>query len=341
MSRYTGKDRMIAALKGQYADRVPATVMFGPYVAKLAGSTLLDFFTDANKHAKSHVYAYGIFCPDSVTICGDVYLEAEVLGAKVEFFQDATPHLKSLILEDKADLGKLSIPDPKKDGRLCWYLEACERVSSELKDILVGAVTTGPWTLAAYLRGAERLILDTADDPDFVHRLLRFTTEYVKIWIAAVRETGVGVGLGEASASCSVISPKIYKAFIKPYHEEIINYFKQKKLYITLHICGYIDPIMEDVLDTGIGMISIDSPSSLRKLVGLSQGKAVIMGNVPTSLFAEGTKGEMEAAVKECIDIGAKGSKYILCSGCEIPINSRQENIGYFMEAANKYGAYK
>lgn len=341
MSTYTGKDRIVAALKGQYADRVPTTVMFGAYAAKLAGFTIPEFLTDAEKNAKSHVRACELFHPDTITISGDVYMDAEALGAKVEFPDDATPHLKTFVLEDRAKLGKLSTPDPKKVGRLCCYLEACERAKSEIKDIPVSGVSNGPWTLAGHLRGLERLILDTADDPDFVHKLMRFTTEWIKVWITTVRDTGIGVGMGEASASCSVISPKIYKTFIKPYHEEISNYFRERKLYISLHICGYIDPIMEDVLSTGIGMISIDSPSSLRKLVELSQGKVVIMGNVPTALFAEGTKAKMEAAVKECIDVAARGSRYVLCSGCEVPISSHEENISYFMEAANKYGCYK
>jgi uroporphyrinogen decarboxylase len=190
------------------------------------------------------------------------------------------------------------------------------------------------------LRGLERLIFDTVDDPGFVHELMEFTTALLKVWVAKVRETGVGVGMGEASASCSVISPRIYKAFIKPYHQEIIEYFKERKLHVGLHICGYSDPIMENVLETGIGMISIDSPSSLGKLVELARDRVVIMGNVPTALFAEGTKQQMEAAVKECVETAAKGSKYVLCSGCEIPLNSNKESVDWFMEAANKYGRY-
>ena len=341
MSNYTGRDRLVAALKGQYADRVPATVMFGPYAAKLAGYTLLEFHTDAGKNVKSHVCACETFHPDNTGISGDVYLEAEALGAQVEFSEDATPHIKNHVLEDKANLAKLSIPDPRKAERLCWYLEICERLKSEIPDMSWGGGTAGPWTLAANLRGLDSLIFDTVDDPNFVHELMRFNTELTKIWISAIRETGVGAGMGEASASCNVISPKIYRTFVKPYHEEIISYFKERKLHISLHICGYIDPIMEDVVDTGISMISIDSPSSLSKLVSLSQGKVVLMGNVKTTLFSEGTREEMEAAVRECIDIAAKGSKYILCSGCDIPIDSRQENISYFMEAAEKYGHYQ
>ncbi len=341
MDAYTGRDRIVAALKGQYVDRVPVAVMFGAYAAKLAGFTVLEFMTDAEKNVKSHVRSCESFHPDSITISGDVYMDAEAFGAKVEFSEHAVPHLKTFVLEHKARLEQLNIPEPKKVSRLCCYLEACERAKSEIKDIPVSGVSTGPWTLAANLRGLERLIFDTADDPDFVHNLMRFTTEWIKVWITTVRETGIGIGMGEASASCSVISPRLYKTFIKPYHEEIFNYFKERKLYISLHICGYIDPIMEDVLSTGVGMISIDSPSSLRKMVELSRGKVVVMGNVPTALFAEGTKEEMEAAVKECIDTAASASRYILCSGCEIPLTSREENIRYFMEATNKYGLCK
>ncbi len=338
MNAYTSKDRILAAIKGQYCDRVPVTVMFGAYVSRLAGFALSQFFTDAEKHAQAHILACEIFHPDTITICGDIYLEAEALGAKVEFEENAPPHLRTYILESKSELGKLNFPDPKKVSRLCWYLEACERSKSHITDVPISGVSSGPWTLAGNLRGLERLILDTMEDLDFVHRLMRFTTEWIKLWIATVRDTGVGLGMGEASASCSVISPKIYRTFVKPYHEEIFNYFKEKRLHVSLHICGYIDPIMEDILSTGVSMISIDSPSSLRKLVELSQGKVVVMGNVSTTLFAEGTKSEMERAVKECIDTAARGSKYILCSGCEIPLTARKENINHFMEAAIKYG---
>lgn len=340
MTAYTGKDRIVAAVKGQYSDRVPTTVMFGAYVAKLAGVTMLEFYTDAEKHAKSHVRAYEVFHPDTITLADDVYLEAQALGAKVEFPEDSTSHLATYVLEDKAKLGKLSIPEPNKDNRLGYYLEACERAISEIKDSSVSAGASGPWTLAADLRGLERLIFDTVDDPNFVHELMKLTTELVKLWGTKIREVGVGIGMGEASASCSVISPKIYRTFVKPYHREVAEYFKQRKVYIGLHICGYIDPIMEDIMDTGIGMISIDSPSSLGRLVELAQGRAVIMGNVPTALFAEGTKQQMEAAVKDCVDTAAKGSKYILCSGCDIPLNSRKEIVDWFMGAANKYGRY-
>ncbi len=341
MTEYTSRDRILAALKGTYADRVPVTIMFGPYVAKLAGYTMPEIFSDPEKHAKAHAAAYETFRVDAIGVNRVVYMEAESLGAKVAYSEETTPQLKTHVLEDKAVLAKLDIPDPQKNSRLKWYIQACTLAKAAIPGVAVSGSISGPWTLAANLRGLDTLIMDTMDDPDFVHDLMKFSVAYLKKWGLALRETGVGGGMGEASASCSVISPKIYKTFIQPYHREIFAYFKERKLNISVHICGYIDPIMEDLLDTGVRMISIDSISSLSKLKELSMGNVVIMGNVPPSLFADGTREQMEDAVKTCIDIGAKNSKYLLSSGCEIPFNSRRENIEYFMQAAEKYGSYE
>jgi uroporphyrinogen decarboxylase len=197
---------------------------------------------------------------------------------------------------------------------------------------------TGPWTIATGLRGAQEVILDTFDDPAFVQELMRFTTEVTKMLGSKIIETGLSLTMGEAASSCSLISPTIYQQFIKPHHQEIVNYFRQKKAGLSIHICGYIDPIMEDLLDLGIGALSLDSPSSLRKGVEIFQKKIVLVGNVATPLFVNGTKKEMEAAVKECIHVAALGGAYIVSSGCELPYDVTLDRVTFFMEAAREYG---
>ncbi|MCJ7685277.1 MAG: uroporphyrinogen decarboxylase family protein, partial [Desulfobacteraceae bacterium] len=93
--------------------------------------------------------------------------------------------------------------------------------------------------------------------------------------------------------------------------------------------------IMEHVIDTGINFISLDAPSSLRKFVEHSNGKLTIMGNVPTTLFATGTREEMEKAITDCIETAAEGSGYILSSGCEIPLNSTEDRVEHFFRYAH------
>lgn len=337
---YTSKERIVAAFKREYADRVPITLILGLYQARLAGIPLRQFLTEPAKLAQAVIQAYERLHPDSVMVYGDPYLEAEAAGDELEFPDDAICQVKKHFLEDKANLSKLKMPDPKKDKRLPGFLEACQRVTSTIKDAGTAGMLNGPWNIAVQLRGVQELIYDTADDPKFVHELMRFTTELAKRFGDAQRETRVGINVAEAAASCSLISPRLYREFIKPYHSELVQHFTQRRIGVSMHICGYIDPIMPDVLETGIGALSIDAPSSLEKLVTLSQKKVLTIGNVRTTLFSEGTEAEMEAAVKNCLDIAAKGSGYILCSGCEIPLDSRPENVGYYFAAGNQYGRY-
>jgi uroporphyrinogen-III decarboxylase len=77
-----------------------------------------------------------------------------------------------------------------------------------------------------------------------------------------------------------------------------------------------IDPIMKDILETGIFLLSLDAGSSQQNMVKMADRKIVIMGNVPTTLFSSGTREEMEASILQCIETAAADSGYILASGC-------------------------
>ena len=339
MEEYTGRHYMISALKRQYTDRIPTTVLIGPYCSKLRNYTIKEILTDAGKAADAHLAFYDRFHPDSIIVYNDVYMELEAVGCELEFPENSISHPKDIVLKERSQLAGLKVPDPKKDGRLPYFFELCERVSSAVrKTTAMGLGQSGPWNLAMHLRGTENLIVDDVMEPEFVHDLMRFTTEVVRTFGDALLDAGYSISLGEATASCSLISPKIYRDFVKPYHKELNDYFRSKRAPMSLHICGYIDPIMEDIIDTGINFISLDSPSSLQKLVDLSDGKVTIMGNVPTNLFADGTHEEMEEAVRNCIETAAEGSGYILASGCEIPGNSTEDRIDHYFKYGHQYG---
>ena len=338
--QYRGRDRIKAAFKRQYADRVPIYPITARFNARISGITMREFLTEPAKMAKAILNYHDTFNPDICLVMGDMLYEVEAMGTEVEFPEDDLCREKNYLLADKANLAKLEIPDPKKDGRLPDYLEVCERVSAEVKDSNVSGLACGPWQIAVLLRGAEALIRDTFKDPDFVHELMKFTVEVADRFIMAQKEQGIGPSFSEATCSLNLISPSIYRNFVLPYHKDIVSRCRERKVGLAMHICGYIDPIMEDVVSTGISAISVDEGSSLKKMIEIAKGKAVVIGNVPVGLFRDGTKEQMEEAVKNCIDVAAKDSGYILASGCEIPGESLVENVRNFFEAGAKYGRY-
>jgi len=160
---------------------------------------------------------------------------------------------------------------------------------------------------------------------------------FVKAQVAsAVYPLKVGLSFSEAPASCSLISPKIYREFIFPYHKQIADHFKGKKVGTGLHICGYADPIIEDMVNTGMTNLSIDAPSDLAGAIALTRGKAVLIGNIDTNLFFSGTRQDMERAIENCIALAPDDSGYILSSGCEVPGVAPPEKVAWFMEIVNE-----
>ena len=117
--------------------------------------------------------------------------------------------------------------------------------------------------------------------------------------------------------------------------KKIVAHFKEKKVGVGLHVCGYADPILEDMLETGVTNISIDAPTDLAKAVEVTRGRAVLIGNLDTGLFYNGSKEAFQQAIRNCLAVAPKDSGYMLASGCEVPGVAPPERVDWFMEMGN------
>lgn len=342
MKQYTGKERVEAAFRREYADRVPYNLDFGPHYAKEMGMTVQDYFGNLDT-------AFKITAEQLKALPSDMVVVPQSMDwwklPNIYKYKTKPDEVTEGGLKDKTALVDLEYVDPKESPGMAQMLESCRRALAIFNDKAVRPALYGPFNEAARLRGTEQLIFDITDDPQFVHRLMRLTTDSVKARALAIAETGVTVVvIADSAASLSLISPKIYREFVFPYEKELFGFLKERaplRTYVGLHICGYLDPIMEDLVSLGIDYIEIDAPSSLKRMVEVSQKKLVIRGNIGAEIFLEGTKEQIEQAVKECVDTAAEGSAYILSTGCQIPLNTPIQNARYYIEAAQKYGSYK
>ena len=344
MEALTGKQRLGAAFKNTFAeekiqmDRIPAYLITGQCNTQFIGASIREWLLDPQVFVKAQVASYERFRPDILVMMWDLLMDAEAIGNELKYPEDSLCITTKAALEDKGKLSSLQLPDPAKDGRLPAYCEAVADTKKIISDGIVSAVIAGPWTIAIGLRGATELIMDAIKDPDYIHELMQFCTRQSINFAEAIIPLGVGLGYSEAPASCSLVSPKMYREFIYPYHKQMVDHFKAKKVGVGLHICGYADPILEDMVATGVTNISIDAPSDLAKAVAASQGKAVLIGNVDTNLFYSGSRDEMKQAIKNCIDLAPADSGYILSSGCEVPAIAPPEKMEWFYELVDEFG---
>ena len=336
-----GLERVKAAFRRKELDRLPFYPIVSGLAAEVIGVTTAEYYRDLDKMADAQVGLYEEIGQDVVVLMADLFMEVDAMGANVEFPEGDVPRLKLYLLKDKSALGSLSIPDPMKSGRLPDYVRACGKAAKAVTDSAVGGVICGPWTLATNLRGAQELIIDTVEDPDFVHELMRFTTGVTKSFGAAVAGAGVGLSLSEAPASISLISPKIFNEFVLPYLKDVVAHLRENRTAVTLHICGFIDPIMADIVSSGAIAVSMDQPSSLEKMLDACGSGCVVIGNVSTGVFIDGTREDIENEVRRCIDVGKERGGYILCTGCEISPKGDLDRVKMFCELAASLGGFE
>ncbi len=346
MESYTGKNRISAAFKKTFTDkdpkidRVPAYPFTGQCNAQLIGASIREILQDHRLFVKAQVAAYERYKPDIVLMQRDLLAEVEALGNELRFPENGLCITTKAALEDKGKLNSLKLADPAKDGRMPDYLAAIVETKKIITDVPISPIIAGPWTIAIGLRGAIELIRDALKDPEYVHELMAFTTQMSIKSGEALLSINAAPNYSEAPASCSLISPDMYRTFIFPYHKQIVDHLKEKKTGVGLHVCGYVDPILEDIVNTGANNISIDAPSDLAKAVEITRGKAVLIGNVDTFLFLSDDREAMKQAIKNCLDVAPKDSGYILASGCEVPGIAPPEKIAWFMELVNELGRY-
>ncbi|MFC2060170.1 uroporphyrinogen decarboxylase family protein [Chloroflexota bacterium] len=337
--QYTGKERIEAIFRREQADRIPVVLALTNQLALQAGFQLNECRLDPEKAWKALVLAEEMLPTDMVTVTGNPYA-SDVIQARWESTH-APGVRQGLPLADKSSLKTFHHCPAKEDELYITYIEMAKRTISRFPDHAIYASSRGPWTTAGTLRGEEQLIYDTTDDPQFVHELMQVTAGISIDRTLAMAATGVYPRITDPSAGCSLISPKIYREFVKPYHELVCQRLHQDvSTRVGLHICGYVDPIMEDIVTLPIDWFELDALSSLEKMVSLSQGKLVIRGQVSTEIFIEGTEEKMDEEVKRIVDTAARTSPLILAPGCSVPYNTSVENMRYFLEAAHRYGSY-
>jgi uroporphyrinogen decarboxylase len=348
----TGRDRVVAAYKGGYADCVPAYPIAGSFAGCLDGLSIEEYCTDPTKAVRAMLNYYERYQPDIMIAFNDLAKEAEAIGCRVKYSDYVVPSIDQHVLQDdKAKPARLEIPDPLRDGRLPAFLEQCAALSAARLPSALGAVLVGPWTIAMLMRNPELMCLDTIDDPAFVHELMRFATEYAKRFGDAVLATKIGLSYTDPTASCSLVGPDTYREFIKPYHKELVEYFKVRKAGTTVHICGTTHQIHEDLVDVGFVAITIDldqqadprlKVDQLDKLVTLGNQRGVVaIGNVDVTIFERATREEIEAEVRRCIDTVGRRSRFVLSTSCELPPRANPDCVRWFMDCARDYGRYE
>ncbi len=320
--------RFAAALKGEPTDRLllmPITMMFA---ADRIGRPYGEYARDYRVMAEGQLRTAEEFGFDQVSSISDPAREAADCGANICWFADQPPAIREddALLADKRALKSLKRPDPLGGGRMHDRVKAVELLASRVgQDRLVEGWVEGPCAQGADLRGINTLMLDFYDDEPFIRDLFGFIVEMEVRFAQVQKDAGASyIGIGDAAAS--LVGPEIYERFVWPYEKKIVDAIHALGLPVRLHICGNTTPLLRAMGKLGCEIVDLDYPSSMELARQQMPPTQLLTCNIdPVRDLRNGTPQSIHDAIATRHQ--QVGSYFIVGAGCEVPRDTKLENV--------------
>jgi uroporphyrinogen decarboxylase len=322
-------ERVTAAVNFNQTDRVPVIAQVFGHAATLSSVPLSDYVRDGETLAGCQLKALKRYGYDAVFSVMDVSVETEAAGSVLRYPKDNYPVVEKYAFSTGGGWDGVSIPNPYKDGRMPEMLKALGILRRETNgETLVVGCVVGPFTLTTQLLGMEDALYLAVDDAPRLERLMDFATETIIRFGKAQIEAGAHLPIVfNPSASPAVIPPQFFREFELPRLEAIFKAFSECGSPANwLHIAGPAAPILPYYKGAGVTIANVDyciSPETAME--GLPA--VCIDGNIKPVTFVDGSPDEIEHDAVNLLGAFKERGGFILSSGCEIPPESRPENI--------------
>ncbi len=239
-------------------------------------------------------------------------------------------------------LKHMSIDDyrwPEIDENSFKYAEAARRKYEDY--CLMGGVVQAfetAWKLTGFTELMRLMHTDEASVNNILDGLFKITMGQAKLLLDA----GVDIvynGDDVGTQTGMMISPKLWRKYLKPKYAELARLIHAKGAHFFFHSDGWIEAIIPDLIEIGVDILNPIQPecmdaANIKRLYGNKlcfDGAISIQRTLPF-----GSREDVRREVKERIEtMGPTG--YILAPSHDMQPEVPVENILEFYEAANEY----
>jgi uroporphyrinogen decarboxylase len=245
-------------------------------------------------------------------------------------------------------------PDMDDPTRVAHVKARAQQLADENK---YGIVAT-PWLLfplerAFEMQRMDKFLMNMVKHPDFARALLEKNASMCKTLMGHfLRECGdnidiIKIGDDLGMNTSLLMSPKMYRAILKPIHADYIAFIKQHtKAKVMFHTDGDILPLIPDFIEMGVDILnpiqtSAGKMSDLHTLKTQFGKDIVFCGAIDTlSILPFGTPQQVRDEVKRIISILGEGGGYMLGAVHTVMNDVPAENVLAMVDAVEEFGYY-
>lgn len=235
--------------------------------------------------------------------------ESSLFGMETVYNDTEDPWVgRELAINEKEDLDKLVFPDFYKSGLMPMVHRFYEQINELLAPWACKMdfphLIRAPYGVAFHVRGFANLALDMMDDPEWVHKLMRFITDSHKKWYED-RAKFLGEPIPKAQLfndeiDCNVIGPNIYRDYVHQYEIELSEFHGGVAYW---HSCGNIVPVLPMIREIpNVDMINISSWTDFHKAAEICPDIPLEICVRPTDDVYLADKEKMGIKVRDIVD---------------------------------------
>jgi len=198
------------------------------------------------------------------------------------------------------------------------------------------------WKLTGFNEFLRLMLKEPAKAEYILNRISKISEKQAKMLLDAGVDAivyGDDVGMQHSM----IISPRIWRKFLKPIYEKLATLIHKRGGYFVFHSDGWIEPIIPDLIEVGVDVLTPVQPECMDvyKLKELYGSELCLDGTISIQrTLPFGKPEEIEREVKDRIEkLGPTG--LILGPGHAIQPEVPLENIITLFKAALKYGKLK
>jgi len=288
---------------------------------------------DAQKMAKASASTFKLTGLPSAVAPLDMYVEAEALGAKIDFREKGDPMFPqvagSLFASTKyLNEGYFESADFIHQGRIPLVCEAIQRLKGGIgHEAVIGGMIPGPYTLLLFLIEPGGLFAEMKREPGLVADALFGLASFLAKVGSAYRDAGADfITIHDMGGSPGFIGPARYEQFAYPAEKLLIAELPPRRV---LSVCGNTNKSMHLLAGTNADAIAVDQLNDL----GASRQiltDTLLFGNIdPVQTLWQAGPAEIAKAVRAAKEAGVDA----IWPGCDLVPQTSVDNLKAFLQA--------
>jgi [methyl-Co(III) methanol-specific corrinoid protein]:coenzyme M methyltransferase len=317
----TGRERMLKALAGEKTDRLPVLCVNQTATYEQM-EELKAYWPEANRRAGDMARLASGACTvlgfDAVRVPFCQTIEAEALGCPIK--DGGSENLPSPASYPYKPGDQPTMPeDYLQRGRIPELIQALKLLKQMTGDraLVIGGII-GPYSIAGSLMGVTDLLRNSFRKPHLVGPFMEVGELAGRLLAKELIKAGADViCVEDMMASLDMISPKIYRDIVLPWHKKLFSALAD--IPTIIHICGKLDDVIEDVAGLGATAISVepkvDAPRAIEKLKRFDRHIPLIGGVDAAHTLFSGNIDKIKEEVRKAVADGY----HMIAPGCSIP----------------------